>query len=138
MTIGRSRVLLRVLLLLTLLASTARAVGSSQIVHRYPVVGASAVSPVTTIGIRCSTPLDPRMKSSVFMVVGSRSGKHAGALKLSSDLRTAVFQPVSAFDLSEEVSVSVSLQTAHGDEIRTSYSFRVASNVPHASVPLGG
>jgi len=73
-----------------------------------PLPGSTMNLPETSIIIREGNKIK---ESSIYGenridVTGSKSGKHRGELKLSSDLRTLIFIPVNKFELGEEISVS--------------------------------
>jgi hypothetical protein len=72
-----------------------------------PLPGSTLNLPETSIIIREGNKIN---ESSIYGknridVIGSKSGRHRVELKLSSDLRTLIFNPVHKFELGEEVSV---------------------------------
>src|SRR5262249_12897920 len=63
-----------------------------------PLPGSQRVSPGNNIAIRPGSPLDGASVSAAQLTVtGSRSGAHAGRLRLAGDGRTIVFRPDQPF-----------------------------------------
>jgi hypothetical protein len=74
-----------------------------------PKPGSALVSQQSNIVIRARDTLDPSVTSDATLVLvsGSKSGKHAGALTLSDDRRTLVFEPSDIFLPHETVTVKL-------------------------------
>ncbi len=97
---------------------------ASGILRHYPASGAHEVPCVTNIGITAVTPFDASANSvECWMVSGSISGVHAGAITLSDNRSTAIFTPTLPFQLGESVSVSLHTSCADGNPISCDFTF---------------
>ncbi len=100
----------------------------AQILRSYPEPGSVSVPIETSVGITASKAyLESDATDRNLIVTGSRSGVHRGHVKLSFDGTTIIFSPLTSFDLSESVLVTLSARTVAQDgqsESPLTYSFR--------------
>ncbi len=75
------------------------------------------------IGITANDRFSENQVSESFYVLGSKSGRHFGQVRLSLDEKTIIFTPSAKFDLNETVSVEFSSSLAEGQIIRDTFSF---------------
>ena len=114
------------LFLSQLIASEGMPVGYQYI---FPVPGAKYVHPATTIIIRFEY-ISPAMLSnlsSLVMVIGEKSGQHAGKTIVASDNRTIIFKPEQNYEPGESVKVIIQplfLTTPKTSVKPLSYEFR--------------
>jgi len=112
-----------------------------------PLPGSSMISPQNNIIIRPGGLLDAgSISTSLLQVLGTESGPHDGALQLSDDAETLVFQAYEPFAPREKVIVSLldGLRKADRSQVPSfSFEFTIASRwgQPHETDPsfsLGG
>jgi hypothetical protein len=88
--------------------------------YLFPIPGAKMLNPETNIIVRFGQEFTPeQITRDVFLVVGSKSGVHKGKTVLSDDNETIVFQPEKAFQLGENVSVTIKNMLSPMDTIQT-------------------
>jgi hypothetical protein len=92
-------------------------------VRQYPIKDAHEVSVTTSIGITARSPFVSNESGLRWTVSGSRSGIHTGAIRLSNDRTTTIFQPVNGFETNEIVTVSLRAILTDGSSIADSFSF---------------
>jgi hypothetical protein len=94
------------------------------ILRHYPASGAAQVPGVTNIGITATQSFDESVTSPrQWIVTGSRSGVHAGAIVFSDDRRTAIFKPSLPFGNADTVSVSLNSISEDGAPLQCSFGF---------------
>ncbi len=96
-----------------------------------PAAGAQHISPTTSLAFHHGAAIAPNsVTASLFVVTGSQSGRHTGAVRLSDDMETILFYPDQAFAYAETVSVEVrpGVVTASGQRLGgDSYTFQTLS-----------
>jgi hypothetical protein len=106
--------------------------------YQSPTNGSMYNSPQTTILIKPGMALKPTsVTNTIFLVVGSFSGVHAGKATLASDKMTVSFKPTYAFANSERVTVQIraGLMTSTGQVLgTTAFSFVISSYMGKRSV----
>lgn len=123
------------------LAPAALSDGVAQpLTYLLPAPGARNVSPTTALAIRHGSPLaTPNLMPDALSVVGSKSGGHAGSLRLSDDRLTIIFQPQTSFAYDETVSVEIGPGLATADSVAiqpVSYRFStIAHALPSLAAP---
>src|SRR5262249_13026822 len=99
-----------------------------------PLPGSHHVSPGNNVAIRPGDPVEPSsVAPGLIRVVGSRSGAHAGTLRLASDGLTLVFRPDEPYALHETVRVRLGagLRTRSGRSLAgLDYAFQVSTIDP--------
>lgn len=112
-------------------ASPVYTVNPVPFVYVSPYPGTVFASAQTSIVVRHAEPLlSSTVNSSLFYVVGTHTGVHAGRVTLSPDAHTIFFEPALAFAPGEQVRVSVQpgLTTQAGDTLPgTQWTFRVST-----------
>lgn len=98
--------------------------------YQYPMGGSESVSPESNLILRPGAPIDAAtVRSQIFDVVGSVSGKHDGKARLSDDGTTILFRPSAPFEHGEIVNVRIreGIMTSAGTPIGSArYAFRVS------------
>ncbi len=121
---------LRALVLVVMVVMTnvrAQEAAHTAFVYIDPQPGARFVSPTTTIAVRPDALLNGRaLPQSLFHVVGTQSGQHAGQVVLADDQQTVIFKPQQPFRFGETVHVTLKagLLSTGGDTLGgTSFAF---------------
>ncbi len=99
--------------------------------YYFPLEDSEYVSKGTTIAVRYGPILsEDGIRSLVFTVHGSKSGKHAGQVVLADDHKTVIFKPATSFMPGEKVFVNVNgLDIDQAEQyLPLSYSFTIAIN----------
>src|SRR5215831_17701542 len=126
---------LPIALAIALTAATAAA-AARDFAYLSPLPGSQRVSPGNNIAIRPGSPLEPAsVAAAQLTVTGSRSGAHAGRLRLASDGRTIVFRPDQPFAANETVRVRLAsgVRTSAGSGLPgLDYTFQVSAVDPRA------
>ena len=105
MRLAVARICVAVSILVAFAASGARG-AVKDFVYLSPLPGSRDVSPGNNVAIRPGDPVDPSSVSpGLIRVVASRSGTHAGTLRLATDGLTLVFRPDEPYALHETVHV---------------------------------
>src|SRR5262249_27641946 len=124
---------LPIALAIVLTAATAAA-AARDFAYLSPLPGSQRVSPGNNVAIRPGMPLDAASVAAASLTVtGSRSGAHAGRLRLAGDGRTIVFRPDSPLATTEPVRVGLAagVRTGAGAALPgVDYTFQVPAVDP--------
>src|SRR6266852_5374365 len=106
--------------------------------YQSPATGSRYVASATNIILRLSSAIDASGISAgrLFVVEGSRSGRHTGSVKLADDGQTVLFKPHTPFAAGERVSVTVTspVQGKSGEQVPP-FSFSFSTGSPVNSLP---
>ncbi|NLG27951.1 MAG: hypothetical protein GX557_08570 [Chloroflexi bacterium] len=102
------RTLVALVLLLSLFAAAPASAQQAALQYRSPRPNAVLVPAGTTIALRLTEPLALNgREATLFSVVGTQSGAHAGTVALADDSATLIFRPAVPFAPGERVDVSI-------------------------------